>query len=146
MENQVCTSLDKWMEDTWVHSTRWVVELSNGETVWQDDGRPGLEDSAWVRLKNYCEQNSLKIKNLRLKFRNNMPDKVYEGGDFFFSKLIRAAFISSKGAADNSHYYLIGVTNGDTVMIDKWLVPALVLQDSFERNRSECEENIINGE
>lgn len=142
---QVCTALDKWMEDTWVHSTRWIVELSNGETVWQDDGRPGMEESAWVRLKNYCEANDLKIKNLKLKFRNNMPDVVYEGGDFFFSKLLRASFISSKGTAKNDHFYLIGVTEGDKVHIDKWLVPALVVEESFERDRVDCEDNIICG-
>lgn len=142
---QVCTSLDKWMEDTWVHSTRWVVELDNGEMVWQDDGRPGVEDSAWVRLKNYCEYHGFKIKNLKLQFRNNTPDVLYQGGDFFFSKLLRASFISTKGTAKNSHYYLIGVTDGDKVMIDKWLVPALVVQESFERDRSECEENMIGG-
>lgn len=145
MDMQVCTSLDKWMEDTWVHSTRWVVELSNGETVWQDDGRPGIEDSAWIRLKNYCEYHGLSIKNLRLQFRNNMPDVLYQGGDFFFSKLVRAHFISNKGMADNKYFYLIGVTDGDTVKIDKWLIPALVMQETLERNRSECEDNIING-
>ena len=30
----------------------WIVKLSNGETVYQDDGRPDVEpESAWLRLK-----------------------------------------------------------------------------------------------
>jgi len=146
--SEVCTQLDKWMDDTWVHSTRWVVELSNGETVWQDDGRPGLdEDSAWVRLKNYCENNGYTIKSMRLQFRNNKPEQVYSGGEsYFFSKLIRASFGTSKNdQVLNTHYYLVGMQKDGAVYIDKWLVPALVVQDTYVRSVYDCQENLIGG-
>lgn len=145
---QVCTEPDKWMQDTWVHSTRWVVELSNGETVWQDDGRPGLsEDSAWIRLKNYCEMNGYCIKSMRVEFRNNKPEQVYTGGEaYFFSKLIRGAFSSAKKVeVFNSHYYLIGMLKEGKVHIDKWLTPSLVVQDKYIRDAEKCKDNLIQG-
>lgn len=147
--SEVCTELDKWMHDTWVSSTRWIVELSNGETVWQDDGRPGLdEESAWIRLKNYCEYYGHKITSMRLQFRNHRPLPVYEGGDaYFFSKLIRASFSNGKKpGAVNTHYYLVGMLKDGKVHIDKWHVPALVIHDTYERFASECVENLIEGE
>ena len=44
----------------------WIVKLSNGETVYQDDGRPDVEpESAWLRLKQYCEDNNLHKTNMK---------------------------------------------------------------------------------
>ena len=33
----------------------WIATLSNGETIYQDDGRPNVKPlSAWSRVKKYC--------------------------------------------------------------------------------------------
>lgn len=143
---QICIEYDKWMEDVWVHSTRWIALLSNSKTVWQDDGRPGVEDlPAWVRLKNYCEEENEYIKELQLQFRSNNSGKIYSDADgFFFSKLLKASFKSArKMKVFNSDYYLIGRVLGDEVHIDKWNIPALVLEEQFIRKTDDCLDNII---
>ena len=47
-----------------VPSNRWIVNLSNGQVVFEDN-RPG-HDSAWIRLKKYVKENNLHITNIRL--------------------------------------------------------------------------------
>lgn len=148
INSQVCTHLDKWMHDTWVFSTRWIVELSNGETVWQDDGRPDVEEeSAWVRLKNYCELNNLFIVSMRVEFRNNKYHHVWRDADgYFFSKLLRASFTSAKKMdVLNVDFYLLGSVHGDKVNIHKLHVPSLNFEGFINRDYEECKENIIIG-
>jgi hypothetical protein len=55
----ICKTYDKeYFED----KTCWAVELSNGETVYQNDGfDQDVEFSAWIRLKDYLNENNLKI-------------------------------------------------------------------------------------
>ena len=56
----------------------WMVTLSNGESVYQDDNRPNIyPESAWIRLKIYCEENDLYITDM--KIRNKVKVKSIEG-------------------------------------------------------------------
>lgn len=145
---KVCTSLDSWMEETWVFSTRWIVQLSNGETVWQDDGRPGLKEaSAWVRLKNYCELFNLHITSMCLKFRNHTYGTVFENKEaYFFSKSLKASFKSAKTMdVLNIDYYLFGYKDGDKVHITKVTCPALTFEEQITRNYHDCLDNMIQG-
>ena len=43
----------------------WIAELSNGEMIYQDDGKPDFyPERARRRRKEYCEQNDLSIKSM----------------------------------------------------------------------------------
>ena len=48
-----------------VPSTRWVVSLSNGETIYENE----IKDCgpAWERLSRYCQDKNISITNLRLQ-------------------------------------------------------------------------------
>jgi hypothetical protein len=48
-----------------VNKDRWIVSLSNGETIFEDSLKDTL--SAWRRLGIYVKENKLAITNLRLQ-------------------------------------------------------------------------------
>ena len=84
----------------------WIATLSNGETIYQDDDRPNIEPaSAWVRLKQYCEENSFHITNLKVRNRTHI-EEVGSGHDgYFFCKGAGALMFSDFVV----HTYNIGV-------------------------------------
>ena len=53
----VSKSIDTYVNVYGDSHPMWIAKLSNGETIYQDDGRPEVEPaSAWLRLKDYCDQ------------------------------------------------------------------------------------------
>ena len=63
----------------------WIAELSNGEMIYQDDGKPDCyPESAWLRLKEYCEQNNLSIKSISVKNRSIQKQIVSDADSFTF--------------------------------------------------------------
>lgn len=120
---------------------RWIAELSNGQRVYQDDGRPGLQEySAWIRLKDYCKQEGIYITNLYLQFRSNhvhpLPAKA-EG--YFFSH--KSAIFSWGG--ETYGFYLVGHVEGDVIKVKEYKVPELILFREEERSVDSGKGNII---
>ena len=106
----------------------WIVKLSNGETVYQDDGRPDVEpESAWLRLKQYCEDNNLHITNMKLKNRSNQVDLGSDHDGYFFCK-VAGSFMFSGGT---NHSFKIGYLNDGRLRVRKWILPA-ILPEAFE--------------
>ena len=64
----LCIEDCSFLED----KTIWVVVLSNGLTVHQDDERSGKEAVAWKRLARYCKSESVNIIGMHLKFRSHV--------------------------------------------------------------------------
>lgn len=60
MEIHLCRKVGEYVPDC-----RWVVSLSNGETIFEDR-TPNLEP-AWERLANYVKQNDLAITKMRVQ-------------------------------------------------------------------------------
>lgn len=133
----VSTEIDSFIEDK--DSTIWICTLSNGQTVYQDDERPGYHNSAWIRLKNYCSINSLSIQNMRLKFRSHVETVGDFCTSYFFCKSILAGF----GMEKPNNYYITGVVKEGVLYTDKWIVPELLKISSDERNPQEYEHCII---
>ena len=51
-EYNVAKQLDSYVNQYGDKNPMWIAELSNGETIYQDDGRPNaVPESAWARLK-----------------------------------------------------------------------------------------------
>ena len=66
---QLCISDCNYLVD----KTIWVVTLSNGLVVYQDDEKSGKnEPVAWKRLYDYCQKEKADIIGMYLKFRSNI--------------------------------------------------------------------------
>ena len=136
----VCKEHDKYVQGAFNRKEAiWIVKLSNGETIFQDDYRPGLgQHSAWIRLGDYCQDHSLKIVGMRLEFRSNkvkLPDNA-EG--YFFTKAA-GAWIGLP--TDNK--YGIGVLKDGEVTITFHLVPELISSGTDVRKQEICGECLI---
>jgi hypothetical protein len=115
----VCTVVDDFIRD----KVRWVAVLSNGEIVYEDDGRPGEDPpSAWIRLREYCSANVLFINNMRLQFRSHIVP-VGEGYDaFYFVKSVFGVM-----GSDSVGAYIAGYLDRDgLVHVKRWRTPELV--------------------
>lgn len=103
---------------------RWVVDLSNGQTVYEDDGRSDvLPVSAWIRLKTYCQEKGLKITTMRLQFRSNVVHLPSNKPGYFF---VRQAF-GVWGEEESYDAYVVGYMDegGPTVSVTRYKVPEL---------------------
>ena len=125
---QVCTQEDGYIQELMDTQTRWIADQSNGERVYQDDDRPGVEiNSAWIRLGQYVKANNLAITHMRLQFRshfinvNNGPTDKVEG--FFFSK----SALGSPGMARTVDYYIAGTLRNGILETRRWQIPELEL-------------------
>lgn len=122
----VCTTPDEFIHELEFDRgmALWRARLSNGEIVIQDDYRPGLaENSAWIRLAAYCEENRLKIEQFWLEFRGNKVCPLKENAEgYFFRKGILAEWSEPENAIG---VYLMGDLTGEEVRVEKWWVPPL---------------------
>lgn len=134
----ICKNYDKeYFED----KTCWVVELSNGESIYQNDGfDESIEFSAWIRLKEYLCKNNLKIDKMYVRFRSNIfyPLEDYCDG-YFFSMGI----IGMMSSTENVNFYILGSIKNSIVNIKKIKVPELIVFDQEERDISNCTEQQI---
>jgi hypothetical protein len=109
---------------------RWEALLSDGMTVLQDDGRPGVERSAWLRLKAHVHTHNLNIDRLSLRFRgrveNMLPD--YAQG-YYFSHNPIAVW----GLENTLYFYLVGFLTDGLVRLERWKVPELILTGREDR-------------
>ena len=115
----LCRQRDRFIEDQVI----WVVDLSNGETIFQDDAREDCDPpSAWLRLTEYVKQENLKITRMRLRYWDNivfLPD----GADgYYFSK--GASFDSVSGIS--GEFYNAGTLEGEEVKVYKYSIPELI--------------------
>jgi len=80
--------------DEFVPKERWVVSLSNGETIY-DDRRPGIIP-AWERLGQYCLENDLSITKLRMRIKG-VEIKLPSNQDGYFQKKVAWATMNASG-------------------------------------------------
>jgi hypothetical protein len=115
----VCKVDDDFVRD----SMRWVVLLSNGETIFEDDNRQGMDPpSAWKRLKAYCGANGLHVVEMWLQFRSNRVMVEPRDADGYF--LVKSVY-GFWGDADTHHAYIAGALVDGIVHATKWKVPEL---------------------
>lgn len=119
----------------------WHARLSNGLTIIQDDGRPGMDiSSAWIRLGNYCREQQVKIEKLWVKFRSNVVDELPEFADgYFFSKGV----IKTMDSEHCLYSYLIGHQIGNKVYVNRYSTPALILIQQSCRESDGIQEALI---
>jgi len=131
---------DQFINEQKEHATRWVVKLNNDQNVYYDDYRPGLnEPSSWVRLKDYCTQNNLKIKDMYLQFRSHYESLPPNKERYFFCKCSRGHMQTKK----TEQFYIAGYVENGSLITKKYSVPALILRDTSYRSIEESEECLI---
>lgn len=109
----------------------WFAKLSDGRTVFQDEGRPGANpQQAWLRLRTFVLDTKLAIVGIGLKFRSNEALRpVPENADgYYFGRGIMTTF-----GVKPVHYYYLGSLVGGRLMVGRWVVPDLTLEAVTER-------------
>jgi hypothetical protein len=121
----------------------WVAELSNGETIYQDDSRPGESPpQAWFRLASYLKGTAgLRIVSLGLRFRTNRLKSILPANSdgYFFSRSA-IGFLHQAGTLG---FFMMGYLQKDKVMVSRWKVPELLLISEEERDVKNCERFLI---
>ena len=70
--------------DEFVPKTRWIVSLSNGETIFEDH-RKNVEP-CWARLKDYVIQQDVSITGMRVEFNTGLHIKIPSGQEGYVQK------------------------------------------------------------
>lgn len=125
--DDLCRVVDEFI----FHQTHWGVELSNGETIYQDDDRPGVsEPSAWIRLKTYCTANHLHIVNFWLQFRSHRQMIGPSNADgYYFVKSVYAIW----GDEETVHAYVVGVLIDGRIRGVRLKLPELMPIEDIDR-------------
>jgi len=136
----VCTGWDEYLSSYSIDNTIWFVKLSNGETVYQDDGRPDVEpNSAWLRLKEYCAEKNLRIEQMYLQYRSHV-EPIGEGYDgYYFCKGASGLLFSE----ETLHSFVVGTLSGDTLSVKCFKTPELTVIQTETRDKLGNEECLI---
>jgi len=78
--------------DEFVPDNRWIVSLSNGETIFEDK-RP--IEPTWARLAKYVKDNRLSITGMRVQFKNGLEVKMPAGQEGYIQK--KKAWVTGGG-------------------------------------------------
>lgn len=105
----------------------WIVELNNGDKIYQDDNRPGFSLSAWDRLYDYCKNNNLYIKNIWIKFRSNIVSMPSDKDGYWFKKGLLAGFRKDNGRRfKDVNFFIFGYIENNIMKVIKWRIPELI--------------------
>ena len=109
----------------------WVVDLSDGRTIFQDDGRAGEDPhSAWSRLQEEVERTDVKITGMRLRYWDNIVFLPKNADGYYFSK--SATFDNVTGAQGS--FFMAGIlTDDDGLTVYRYSVPDLIRVETRER-------------
>jgi hypothetical protein len=104
----------------------WIVNLSNGEVAYQSDDDPQMENhNSWLCLKKYAEENGLYIKDMVLRFRDHVEVVGSGAKAYYFVHMILGNFIGY-----NQLFYNTGVLVGDTIKVNQWIIPELMVLET----------------
>lgn len=137
IENDLCTIEDDFLDE----KTIWIATLTNGLTIYQDDGRPNINEySAWKRLGYYLKNNPrVWIKNFSLRFRSHLIELPSSDG-YYFAHGIRA--LLGKTHIHNAECFVIGILDSanTTVKLIWFSTPSLEPIQREERPVNEVKE------
>lgn len=137
---QLCTTYDEFIIDKCI----WIVELNDGTTVFQDDGRPGTDEpSAWKRLGAYIfDHPHNAIKNMRLRFGTHIVELPCSQPCYFYSR----GLIQATGKDFGLDFHIVGWPSANNVMACHWYKsPELLMTQVKYRNFSDCKPGQIIG-
>jgi len=127
----ICTTKDQYIVNYQETYPCWVVTLSSGLVVFQDDFRPGIEPhSAWERLYHYCHANDDYISKMIVRFRSNVQSLPENADGYYFSKGVRAGIY----AVRTLHLFFTGTLNNGLLEVQCWKVPEMIPELIEERD------------
>ena len=136
----VSTELDSYVSIYADANPIWMVTLSNGESVYQDDDRPDVyPESAWARLKIYCEENDLHITDMKIRNKGNVQSIESNCDGYFFCKGAGAFLFGG----ETVHSFVIGILKDNTLHVRKWRLPELIFEMEERRDPSKSPESLI---
>jgi hypothetical protein len=134
---KISKSVDSYIAVYADNNPFWTINLTNGEHIYQDDDRPGLEiASAWKRAKIYIYENSLEIDNVTFRFAgyqytvyDSKKDDTYDGCYFSRGKVGLLSDANSR----TIDVYVAGKVYGHQMSVVKFEVPFLREYENYER-------------
>jgi hypothetical protein len=131
----ICTELDKFVRELHEGTPSWIAGLNTGQTVFMDDGRPGLTHSAWVRLGEHCQNTGDYIVNFAVQFRSNRQHILPNDADgYYFSKGARGGFALPK----THQLFFVGTLVNQKLLVTCWKVPEMLQEYTEERDPSQA--------
>lgn len=130
----ICTQNDDYVKNFRECNASWIVTLSSGLVIYQDDGRPGTNESAWERLYQHCQDTGDYITEMSFGFRSNKKRLPSNAEGYFFCKGVMGCFGNSK----TIQHFIVGTLNNDRLIVTKWKVPEMLDQEVEERNPNEA--------
>lgn len=126
----ICTECDNFIRDYQEMNPHWIVWLSSGLAVYQDDGRPGFSKSAWERLHDYCKENNDYIVDMSFGFRDNKRSLPSKADGYFFCKGAMGCF----GMKKTIQHYIVGTLKDNKLVVTRWRVPEMFEQETEQRD------------
>jgi hypothetical protein len=129
-------------DDFLIEKCYWIVKLTNGELVYQDDNRPGLSvSSAWKRLGLFLRENiDIKIESISLKYCShivNFPQHENEPIYFYSNGVMQSQGVPSS----SSGYHIVGWLINENEVICNWFKkPELICLREIVKNIADCGE------
>lgn len=128
----ICTTPDDYINERYESEPRWIVRLSNGQTVYQDDDRPGLyKPSAWLRLRDFLQENpEISIIGMTIGFRDNIVNVGDNADGYFFVKSVMGT------PSDNRTIgmWVVGTYQNGELFTKRYIVPEMILVEEETRD------------
>lgn len=136
---------DDWSRDQYVFKTRLLVKLNNGETVYDDDDRPGHEDPVfWKRLQKFMYENkNLRIENILIQFRSEIISPLPNKADgYYFAKFVGADLGADK---PKDIGFVVGYVKDNLLYTKTILIPFFTIfkEETRDINENSNYERII---
>lgn len=139
----VYTAEDDWSRDQYVFGTRLLIKLNNGETIYDDDNRPGHSEPVfWKRFQEYMSINkNLRIEEISVQFRSNVISPLPKKADGYYFAKFGGVDLTDSRPQDNG--FVLGYIKNDILYTKTILIPFLTIFKEDERNVEEHQERII---
>ena len=133
VEATLCRESDDFLDE----KTIWIANLSNDETIYQDDERVGRQPhSAWLRLKAYLKESDLKIKSFAFKFRSHHVQLPRPQDGCYFTK----AILGQQDNATDLHFFVYGnYIRGKNIDCVWYRIPEIIVFNT----RNKKEEDVV---
>lgn len=127
---------DDYLRELYFEKPRLVIKLNTGETIYDDDERPGRDPASfWIRLKDFLDKREfVKIDEILLQFRSNVISPLPKKSKGYFFRKGLLANISGEG---RWNFWCLGYVDSNKLIISKYYIPSLTLMESEERDINE---------
>lgn len=136
----ICTIEDNFLYERIMGEVIWIAILNDNTVVYQDDYRPNISpDSAWLRLKEYCETENKYITCIKLRFRSHWETCPQNKTGYMFVKSALGQLNSDRTIG----YYIVGYIENNRLFVEKYRVPELIKELEEERSIEDYQNLII---